>query len=420
MRTEVLAIGTELLLGQIVDTNSAWIGEQLAESGIDCFYQAKVGDNLDRVVEAIRDALARCEVLICTGGLGPTPDDLTRDALARVAGVPLVRDEDMVDHIAEMFLGRGRSMPQNNLRQADRPQSATFLPTQPGTAPGLRVDLPDGRTIYAMPGVPWEMQAMMHNDVLPDLRARAGVSSVIVSRSLRTWGMSESGLAEALEERMAALDESGNPTLAFLASGVEGIKVRLTARASDRGEADAILLAEESRVREALGPVVFGVDDQTMESVVLAELARTGLTLGVAESLTGGMVGARICDVAGASASFRGSIVSYASEVKYDLLDVPRGPVISEETAIAMAEGARRVLGADVGIAATGVAGPDPAEGHEPGTVCLAVMIGDPENGGIVRSVMLRLPGGRQQVRELSVISLLSLLRGELVALDGR
>lgn len=419
MRTEVLAIGTELLLGQIVDTNSSWIGEQLALSGIDCYYQAKVGDNLDRIVQALEDALDRCEVVICTGGLGPTQDDLTRDALARLAGVPLVRDEDMVDRIAEMFLGRGRSMPQNNLRQADRPHTATFLPTQPGTAPGLRIDLPRGRTVYAMPGVPWEMQAMMNNDVLPDLRRRAGVSSVIVSRTLRTWGMSESGLAEALDDRIAALDESGNPTLAFLASGVEGIKVRLTARAKDRHEADAILVEEEERVRSALGPIIFGIDDETMESAVLTQLARTGLTLGVAESLTGGMIGSRICDVAGASAHFRGSIVSYASEVKYDVLGVPRGPVITEATAIAMADGARRVLGADVGIAATGVAGPDPAEGHRPGTVCLAVMIGDPEDGGVVRSTTVGLPGGRQQVRELSVISLLGLLRSELVAIDG-
>lgn len=418
MRAEVLAIGTELLLGQIVDTNSAWIGEQLAQNGINCYYQAKVGDNLDRIVRAIRDALERCDVVLCTGGLGPTQDDLTRDALARVVDEPLVRDDDMVDRIAEMFLGRGRAMPASNLRQADRPRSATFLPTQPGTAPGLRLDLPGGRTIYAMPGVPWEMRAMMENDVLPELRGRAGDSSVIVSRNLRTWGMSESEMAEVLEDRISALDEAGNPTLAFLTSGVEGIKVRLTASARDRSEADAILSAEEALVREALGPIVFGVDDETMESSVLAELSRKGLTLGVAESLTGGLVGARICDVPGASAQFRGSIVSYASEVKYDVLGVPRGPVITEETAVAMAEGARRVLGSDVGIAATGVAGPDPAEGHPPGTVCLAVMIGDPEAGGVVRSTRLRLPGSRRQVRDLSVISLLGLLRAELVKLD--
>ena len=415
MRAEVLAIGTELLLGQIVDTNSSWIGEQLAVNGMDCFYQAKVGDNLNRIVEAVNEALTRCDVLICSGGLGPTQDDLTRNALAAVAGVELIRDDDMADRIMEMFMGRGRSMPQNNLRQAERPEGARFLETQPGTAPGLVMDLDNGKQIYALPGVPWEMQQMMTNDVLPALRERAGVSSVIVSRTLRTWGMSESALAEALDERMTELDQVGNPTIAFLASGIEGIKVRLTASGPDREEVDQLLDAEEELVRQALGDVVFGIDDETMESSVLAELSRLGMTIGVAESLTGGLVGARICDVPGASAQFRGSIVSYASDVKFDLLGVPRGPVISEEAAVAMADGARRVIGSDVGIAATGVAGPDSAEGHRPGTVCIAVVIGDPDRDGIVESAMIRLPGMRQQVRELSVISLLSLLRSQLL-----
>lgn len=418
MRTEVLAIGTELLLGQIVDTNSAWIGEQLALNGLDCYFQAKVGDNLGRIVAAVNEALTRCDVLICCGGLGPTQDDLTRNALAAVAGVDLVRDEEMVERITELFLGRGRSMPSNNLRQAERPEGSRFLPTQPGTAPGLVLELASGKQIYALPGVPWEMRAMMEADVLPALRERAGVSAVIVSRTLRTWGMSESGLAEALDERMKALDEIGNPTIAFLASGVEGIKVRLTARGRNRGEVDEVLAREEALVRAALGDVVFGVDDETMEAAVLGELARLGMTVGVAESLTGGLIGARICDVPGASAQFRGSIVSYASEVKFDVLGVPRGPVISEEAAVAMADGARRVIGSDVGIAATGVAGPDPAEGQRPGTVFVAVVIGDPDRDGIVTSTMIRLPGGRQQVRELSVISLLALLRAQLLKLE--
>lgn len=419
MRTEVLAIGTELLLGQIVDTNSSWIGENLAVNGIDSYFQTKVGDNLDRIVEAMRLCADRSDVVICTGGLGPTQDDLTRDALARLAGVSLVRDEDMVETIMEMFLGRNRPMPSNNLRQADRPEGARFLDTQPGTAPGLVMEF-DGTLFYALPGVPWEMAAMMEGDVLPELRRRAGISSVIVSRTLRTWGLSESAVAEALAERIDALEESQSTTLAFLASGVEGIKVRITAKGADREQVDAALAAEEAQVRAILGDVIFGVDDETMEASVLKELATRGLTIGVAESLTGGLVGARICDVAGASAQFRGSIVSYASEIKFDLLGVPRGPVISEMAAVAMAEGARKVLGADVGIAATGVAGPVPAEGLPVGTVCLAVVIGDPDDGGVVRSEQLRLPGGRQQVREYSVISLLSLLRGELLALgDG-
>ena len=248
MRVEVVAVGTELLLGQIVDSNSSWIGEQLALAGLDSYFQTKVGDNLDRIVEAMRLCADRSDVVICTGGLGPTQDDLTRDALARLAGVSLVRDEDMVETIMEMFLGRNRPMPSNNLRQADRPEGARFLDTQPGTAPGLVMEF-DGTLFYALPGVPWEMAAMMEGDVLPELRRRAGISSVIVSRTLRTWGLSESAVAEALAERIDALEESQSTTLAFLASGVEGIKVRITAKGADRAQVDSALAAEEAQAQ---------------------------------------------------------------------------------------------------------------------------------------------------------------------------
>jgi len=428
MRTEVVAIGTELLLGQITDTNSSWIGEQLALVGIDSYFQTKVGDNLDRVVAAISLALDREDAVICCGGLGPTQDDLTREAIAAVMGVPLETDPDMERHIAAMFGGRSRPMPQNNLRQAQRPVGATFIAQQPGTAPGLVCPLewtgPDGTTsskvIYAVPGVPWEMKEMITGTVLPDLQARAGITAVISSRTLRTWGESESGLAETLADRIDSLDVSGNPTLAFLASGMEGLKVRITAKGATADEVQSILAAEEAVVRDLLGPLVFGVDDDTMESVVLEMLVERGLSLGVAESLTGGMVGSRLCGIAGASRVFRGSIVSYASEVKFDLLDVPEGPVITEVAAVAMAIGARDRLSADVGISATGVAGPDSAEGHKPGTVCIAVVIGDPDDGGTVASTTMLLPGRRNQIREFTVISLLGLLRRELLALaDG-
>ena len=426
MRTEVVAIGTELLLGQITDTNSSWIGEQLALVGIDSFFQTKVGDNLDRVVAAISLALDREDAVICCGGLGPTQDDLTRDAIAAVMGVPLESDPDMELHIAAMFGGRARPMPSNNLRQAQRPVGSSFIAEQPGTAPGLVCPLqwkgPDGsvtpKVIYAVPGVPWEMKEMIAGTVLPDLQRRAGITSVIASRTLRTWGESESGLAETLADRIDALDETGNPTLAFLASGMEGLKVRMTAKGSTVDEVDAILAEEEAVLRDLLGPLVFGVDEDTMESVVLDLLVDRGLSLGVAESLTGGMVGSRLCGIAGASRAFRGSIVSYASEVKFDLLDVPEGPVITEAAAVAMAIGVREKLSADVGISATGVAGPEPAEGHQPGTVCLAVVIGDPDDGGVVVSAALLLPGRRNQIREFTVISLLGLLRRELLAMS--
>jgi nicotinamide-nucleotide amidase len=429
MRTEIVAIGTELLLGQITDTNSSWIGEQLALVGIDSHYQTKVGDNLDRIVGVLRQALDRSDAVICCGGLGPTQDDLTREALAAVMGVPLETDEAMEERILHMFMSRSRSMPTNNLRQAQRPVGASFIPEQPGTAPGLvcPVEWPDSdstdgatvrKVIYAVPGVPWEMQEMVLGTVLADLERRAGITAVIRSRTLLTWGESESGLAERLADRIYALDASGNPTLAFLASGMEGLKVRITAKAPTAEEAEALLADEEARVRELLGPLVFGVDDDTMESVVLDLLRGRGLTLAVAESLTGGMVGSRLCDVPGASDVFRGGIVAYAPAVKFDLLDVPRGPVVSVEAATAMAAGVRRVVGADVGIAVTGVAGPGEQDARPPGTVCMAVCVGDPEAGGEVDAVEVRLPGRRRQVREFAVISLLGLLRRRLLEAD--
>lgn len=425
MRAEVVAVGTELLLGQIVDTNSSWIGEQLALVGIDSHFQTKVGDNLGRIVSVLRTALDRSDAVICCGGLGPTQDDLTREAIAEVMGVPLETDEEMEERILSMFLSRGRSMPANNLRQAQRPVGARFIREMPGTAPGLICPLEwpdpsaDGGTaqkvIYAVPGVPWEMQEMVLGTVLPDLERRAGISAVIRSRTLRTWGDSESGLAERLADRIFELDATGNPTLAFLASGAEGLKVRVTAKAETAEAAEQLLAEEEARLRALLGSLVFGADDDTMESVVLDLLRERGWTLAVAESLTGGMVGSRLCDVPGASDVFRGGVVAYASDVKYQLLGVPEGPVVTVEAARAMAAGVRRVIGADVGIAVTGVAGPSEQDGRPPGTVCMAVCLGDPGDGGEQESVEVRLPGRRQQVREFAVISLLGLLRRRLL-----
>lgn len=426
MRTEVVAVGTELLLGQIVDTNSSWMGEQLALAGIDSYFQTKVGDNLDRIVVTLRLALERSDAVICCGGLGPTQDDLTREAIAAVMGVALEPDEEMEERIVEMFAGRGRRMPMSNLRQAMRPVGASFIPQQPGTAPGLicPLDWPDGaggtvpKVIYAVPGVPWEMQEMVTGTVIPDLQQRAGMSAVIGSRTLRTWGESESGLAELLGDRILELDRTGTATIAFLASGMEGLKVRITAKGPDAEAVAAALDAEELEVRKVLGPLVFGIDADTMESVVLQMLREQGMTLAVAESLTGGMVGSRLASVPGASDVFLGAVVSYASEVKFDLLEVPEGPVVTEAAALAMARGVRRRLHSDVGIAATGVAGPDSQDGRPPGTVCLAVVVGDPDLDGRAASTELRLPGRRNQVRELSVISLLALLRRELLRTD--
>jgi len=412
VRVDVVAVGTELLLGQIVDTNSSWIGEQLAAHGFDSLLQVKVGDNLGRVVTALRDALAYADAVIVCGGLGPTHDDLTREAIAAVMGAELELHQDIADRIRAMFEARGRSMPDNNLRQAMVPAGATVIAQTRGTAPGLICPVSlDGqqKVLYAVPGVPHEMKDMLERAILPDLHGRSGGVAVIVSRTLRTWGESESGLGERLSGIIDELDGVGNPTLAFLASGWEGLKVRLTAKASDTDAAAAVLAEWSQRVEEVVGDRVFGYDDDTMESVVLQRLRERGLTLGLAESVTGGLVAGRLTGIAGASDVLRGSIVSYASEVKFDLLGVTPGPVVNEDTAGQMALGARRVLGSSVGLALTGVAGPAEQDGMPVGTVCIGLAVGDE-----VHTATTRLPGQREQVRQMSVITSLDFLRRRL------
>jgi nicotinamide-nucleotide amidase len=413
MRCEVLAIGTELLLGQIVDSNSAWIGEQLAASGIDSYEHRVVGDNQTRIVDALRDLLSRSDSVLICGGIGPTQDDLTRDAIAELMGVALVRHMDLAEHIATMFRSRLRDMPQNNLRQADIPDGGEAMDNPLGTAPGLRCPVGDGKFVYAVPGVPYEMQEMVRTHVIPDLLRRSGEVAAIVSRSLKTWGTSESALAEMVAHRLDALEAAGNPTIAFLARGIEGLVVRITAKAETEDAAREIVATEEAELRAILGDLVFAVDDETMEHAVLSRLRDRGWTLGVAESVTGGLIGARIANVAGASDTFRGTIGAYATEVKRSILGVTADPVVSEESARQMAEGARRVLGADVGIAVTGVAGPTEQDGVAVGTVCFGIALPD----GTVEAVSTRLPGDRERVRQFSTISLLNLLRQRLDAL---
>jgi nicotinamide-nucleotide amidase len=415
MRCEVVAIGTELLLGQIVDTNSSWMGEQLALAGIDSHFQTKVGDNLDRMVLALRTALARSDAVIVCGGLGPTQDDITREAIAAVMNTTLVRDDAIAERIREMFAARGRAMAENNLRQADVPVGARVIDQVRGTAPGLICPV-GHKVIYAVPGVPYEMTEMMERAILPDLQARAGTAATIVSRTLRTWGLAESTLAETLAPRFEALEQAGDgaPTIAFLASGIEGIKVRITVKQPDAESARQMLQAEEAEVRALLGDLVFGADDETMEDAVGNLLRTRGLTLGLAESVTGGLVASRLTNAVGASEWFRGSVVAYASDVKFDVLGVPEGPVVNDDAAKAMAEGARKVLGADIGLAVTGVAGPAEQDGQPVGTVFFGVAM---DSG--TEAAQVRLPGDRDRVRQFAAISLLDLLRRRLLERDS-
>ena len=409
MRCDVVAIGTELLLGQIVDTNSSWLGEQLSAAGIDSCLQVKVGDNLGRMVKAIRSTLDDADAVIICGGLGPTHDDITREAIAEIMGVELEFNDEVGMVISEMFASRNRRMPEINMRQAMVPKGASIVEQRRGTAPGLVCPVGD-KVIYAVPGVPYELYEMFERGILPDLLKRSGSASVISSRTLRTWGETESGLNERLFDVIDDLEKAGNPTLAFLASGWEGIKVRLTAKATTPSEVNALLDEWDAKVRHAVGDIVFGIDSDTMESVVLHMMRERGLTLGIAESVTGGLVSGRLTNIAGSSDVLRGAVVSYASEVKFDVLGVAEGPVVSESAAIEMAKGAQRVLGASVGLALTGVAGPADQEGMKPGALCVGLVMPD----GTTQSAMLQLPGNRDTMRQLSVISALDLLRRAL------
>ena len=424
MRVEIVAVGTELLLGQIADTNSQWLGEHLAALGVGSHFHQAVGDNHERIVLAFRTALARSDAVIVCGGLGPTHDDITRDAIAEVMNVSLVRDEDVVAKIRTMFTSRGREMPESNLRQADVPKGAAIIPQTKGTAPGLICPV-GHKVVYAVPGVPYEMSDMFERAIAPDLQKRMAergeLEGTIVSRVIRTWGMSESGLGETLAAYIATQDDeaaagtvAGTATVAFLASGIEGIKVRVTVRSADEDTAMALLDEHEAEVRTILtaaaGDVVFGIDDEAIEDAVARALATDGLTLGLAESLTGGLAASRLVNVPGASSWFRGSVVSYASEVKFDVLGVPVGPVVSEDAARAMADGARRVLGSDVGLSITGVAGPAEQDGQPVGTV----FVGLARPGHDTEAFGFNVPGDRARVRQYATIAALDLLRRNL------
>jgi nicotinamide-nucleotide amidase len=411
---EVLAIGTELLLGQIVDTNSSWIGEQLAAVGISCFQQTKVGDNHARIVSALRAALERTGAVICCGGLGPTQDDITREAIAEVMGVPLLRDPALEVRLRERFAGR--DIPDINYKQADLPKGAAPILADVGTAPGLICPVGD-KVIYAVPGVPSEMREMLERSVLTDLVRRSGENAIIRSRFLRVWGMTESKVAEP---RVTAL-EGTSTTIAFLASATEGVRVRITSRATGEGAEAAVLRAldaEQAELKALLGVAVGGVDDEGLEVVVGRLLAGAGLRLAVAESLTGGMLSARLTAVPGASSWFAGAVVSYGEDVKRALLGVGPGPVVSAKAAGEMALGAASLLHADIGLALTGVAGPAQADGQPVGTVFVGLSgnalgaQGQPRQTEVAE---LSLGGNRYLVRERATTSSLDLLRRRLL-----
>jgi nicotinamide-nucleotide amidase len=415
VRAEVVAVGTEILLGDNVDTNSAWLSRRLAEVGVDVFRHVTVGDNLERLTVVLREAAVRADVVLVTGGLGPTQDDLTRDAVARLLDVPLERRDELERHVTEYFARGGRPMPERNLVQADLPRGARVL-APVGTAAGFAVDVDDA-VLYCMPGVPAEMRRMFDRDVLPDLSARAGLA-VTVSRVVRTAGISESAVAEACGPLVERLEAAGNPTVAFLASGGQ-TRVRVTAKAGSREAAAALLEPVVEEVLTALGISVVGIDDEDLQHAIARQLRRAGWTLAVAESITGGGAGARLVTVPGASDWFQGGLVTYTSAAKTRLAGVDEqllraSGAVSEPVAGALASAARERCGADVGLAVVGVAGPGEQDGQPVGRVCVGVAL----PGGEVRTRAVMLPGrDRQQMQEFAVSGALEYLRRSLARL---
>jgi nicotinamide-nucleotide amidase len=415
VQAELVAVGSELLLGEIVDTNSAWISARLAEVGIDVFRHTTVGDNVERMLAVLRDACERADVVIVTGGLGPTHDDLTRITVAKLAGVGLCRHADLAEGIIAYFAELGRVMSVNNLAQADLPVGARAL--QPvGTAPGFVVQVRSA-TVYCVPGVPREMKVIIDRDVIPDL-VRRGDLAVTVSRVVRTAGMSESEVAERCAPVIDTLDAVSNPTIALLASRGE-TRVRVSAKAGSREAALALADPVIAQLVELLGTGVVSSNDEGVEAVIGRQLRRLGLTLGVAESVTGGAIAARIVSVAGASDWFRGGLVTYATSIKATLGGVDpaileRDGPVAESTVGQLAAGVCKRVGSAVGLAVVGVAGPTEQGGQPIGTCCLGIALPD----CTVQTHTMRLPGRtRTDVQEFAASAALDFLRRQLAEL---
>lgn len=411
MNVEIVTIGDELLLGFTVDTNAAHAARELAGAGVAVVRRATVGDVEAEITHAVREALDRTGAVITTGGLGPTSDDLTVPAVAAVFGRPLRFDDAVWGALERRWKSFGWPgvIPESNRKQALLPEGATILTNRHGSAPGVWLEDSKGRWVATLPGVPREMRGMLADELLPRLQARGGGSpEVILSRTLRTAGIGESALADALGP--LARGPEGLP-LAYLPSG-EGVDLRLTCRRRGADDAKRALAAGVAALRSAVGSWVYGEDGADLAGVVLQDLRVRGLRLAVAESCTGGLLGARITAIPGSSDVFLGGIVSYANEVKESLLGVRAATLaahgaVSEAVGREMAEGARTRLGADVGVSITGVAGPDGGTAEKPvGTVCLAVDI-----RGAVRSVRTTMIGDRDEIRRRSAQAALNLLR---------
>lgn len=412
MKAEVVSVGTEILLGEILDTNAQYISRRLPPLGLDLFFISKVGDNLDRLTDTIERALQRSDIVILTGGLGPTEDDLTREAIASALGEEMFVDADAERQLRAFFESRGVAFPERNVKQAMLIPSAMALPNPRGTAPGWWVekDHPDGYTQYiiAMPGPPAEMTRMWEKEVEPRLGEILG-AGVLVTRLLKTVGVGESHI----DQTLSPILKSQNPSIGIYAKA-DGVHVRIAAKAPAEEQARDLIAPVEEEARDLLGDIVWGVDDESLEGVIGRMLNERGLTLATMESCTGGLLASTITDVPGASAYFKGGYVAYTARMKMSLgvsaeLIETRG-VVSAEVAGDMARAARHSLDADYGIGVTGVAGPDELDGKPPGTIHVAV-----HDGRAPEAISYTFYQGREATKRRAVTTALFLLRRSLL-----
>ena len=372
MRTEIITIGDEILTGQIADTNSPFIAEKLTAEGIEVVFSTSVGDDVNKITEAVNTARSRADVIIATGGLGPTSDDLTKKAVVKVFKRNLVFHEKILKEIEKSFEKRGLSMPKINQNQALIPQGAKSLANRWGMAPGIFIE--EGNSLFfALPGVPLEMKWMLENEVLPILKPKKS-EGFVIHRKLRTTGIPESAIYEKIEE---LIDPKCDVKIAFLPSYL-GVDIRLTTYLKQKGERDKKIEKLEKKIREILGTYIYGIDDQTLEEVVGKLLSEKGKTIAVAESCTGGLIGAKFTNISGSSKYFERGVITYSNQAKTELLEIPpeiieKYGAVSEEVAILMAEGVRKLAGVDYALSSTGIAGPT---GGTPGKPVGLIYIG--------------------------------------------
>jgi nicotinamide-nucleotide amidase len=415
MRAEILCVGTELLLGQIIDTNAAYIAQGLARAGVDVLRKQTAGDNLERIADCISGALARSEVLVITGGLGPTTDDLTREAIALALGVELEHHPELEEGLRAFFEKRGIAPSATIMRQAYLPQGADAIPNPVGTAPGVLAQA-DNKFIFSIPGVPREMRAMLDQTIIPFLLERMeGERQIIVSRVLRAFGVGESTLAEPLED---ILTTSQNPTVAPLIFGNTEVHLRLTAKARDEHDAQILLDAMEEKIRARVGAHIFGRDDQTLAAVTFQLLREQRKTVSVAESLTGGVLQSFITEIPGASDVFAGGVVAYSRALKENLLGVPhvmidKYSVVSSEVAAVMAQRTRGSMNSSLALSTTGEAGPNSQSGAPVGTVWIGLC-----DGMSTRTWKREFFGDRDAIRRRAALSAIDILRRHLLGLS--